>query len=128
MAGFFTGHIDLVFRAPTSGSSKWYVADYKSNRIDPYNNKKYPLSNFTEPHMAHEMAHHNYHLQYVLYSLALHRYLRSRISDYRYEKHFGGAYYLFFRGMVGKAGYGSYFRKPPKQLIDCLDDLFSGKR
>jgi exodeoxyribonuclease V beta subunit len=71
------------------------------------------------------MAHHNYHLQYVLYSLALHRYLRIRISNYEYESHFGGAYYLFFRGMVGQAGYGSYFRRPPKKLIDRLDSLFS---
>ncbi len=125
MSGFFTGHIDLVFRAPVDGIDKWFVADYKSNRLDPNKNKKYPLSNFTEPHMAVEMGHHNYHLQYVLYSLALHRYLRSRISDYSYESHFGGAYYLFFRGMVGEAGFGSYFRRPPKRLIDRLDVLFS---
>jgi exodeoxyribonuclease V beta subunit len=125
MSGFFTGHIDLVFRAPVEGTERWFVADYKSNRLDPNKSKHYPLSNFTEPHMAHEMAHHNYHLQYVLYSLALHRYLRIRISNYEYESHFGGAYYLFFRGMVGQAGYGSYFRRPPKKLIDRLDSLFS---
>lgn len=30
---------------------------------------------------------------------ALHRYLRHRIADYDYERHFGGVIYLFLRGV-----------------------------
>lgn len=30
---------------------------------------------------------------------ALHRYLRHRIADYDYDRHFGGVIYLFLRGV-----------------------------
>ncbi|VEB54653.1 exonuclease V subunit [Salmonella enterica subsp. enterica] len=30
------------------------------------------------------------------YTLALHRYLRHRMANYDYERHFGGVIYLFF--------------------------------
>ncbi len=45
------------------------------------------------------MQAHRYDLQYQLYTLALHRYLRHRIADYDYEHHFGGVIYLFLRGV-----------------------------
>ena len=77
------------------------------------------------------MRHHNYHLQYHLYVVAAHRYLRSRLgAAYDYERDFGGAYYLFLRGMQGatarRAGVqelapGVYFDRPPKAFIEALD-------
>ena len=45
------------------------------------------------------MAQHGYHLQYLLYVTALHRLLRIRLPDYDYDRHIGGAFYLFLRGM-----------------------------
>ncbi len=45
---------------------------------------------------------HRYDLQYQLYTLALHRYLRHRMADYGYEPHFGGVIYLFLRGVDGQ--------------------------
>ncbi len=45
------------------------------------------------------MIDHRYDLQYQLYSLALHRYLKQRLPNYDYETHFGGVYYLFLRGI-----------------------------
>ena len=47
------------------------------------------------------MDEHHYYLQACLYSVAAHRFLRSRIPDYVLERDFGGAWYLFFRGMLG---------------------------
>lgn len=38
---------------------------------------------------------------------ALHRYLRHRLADYDYDRHFGGVIYLFLRGMDGQEGRGS---------------------
>jgi exodeoxyribonuclease V beta subunit len=46
---------------------------------------------------------------------------------YDYDRHIGGAVYLFLRGLNGPAG-GMHFDKPPKILIEALDVLFVGKR
>ncbi|MGK0347360.1 MAG: exodeoxyribonuclease V beta subunit, partial [Myxococcota bacterium] len=96
LAGFMTGSIDLVFRDPGE-DGRWYVADYKSNRIDPLATRRYPIEHFALEPMRYEMEQHHYYLQYHLYTLALHRYLRWRIPDYDYDTHIGGVYYLFFR-------------------------------
>ncbi|MEG9293996.1 exodeoxyribonuclease V subunit beta [Klebsiella pneumoniae] len=59
---------------------------------------------YTRPAMEQAMRAHRYDLQYQLYSLALHRYLRHRLADYDYDRHFGGVIYLFLRGMDGQEG------------------------
>jgi exodeoxyribonuclease V beta subunit len=53
--------------------------------------------------MAAEMLHAHYPLQALLYSVALHRFLRWRQPGYDPERHLGGALYLFIRGMCGAA-------------------------
>lgn len=133
LAGFMTGSIDLVFRAPGS-NGKWFVADYKSNRIDPHATRRYPIEHFGLTPMRYEMEQHHYYLQYHLYTLALHRYLRWRIPDYDYDTHVGGVYYLFFRGMVGAgtpagpdAVSGSFFDRPPADVIHALDAAFEAQ-
>ena len=40
-------------------------------------------------------------LQALLYTVALHRYLRWRLPRYDPERHLGGVLYLFLRGMIG---------------------------
>ena len=40
------------------------------------------------------MASQAYHLQALLYTLALHRHLARRVASYAYETHFGGVFYL----------------------------------
>jgi exodeoxyribonuclease V beta subunit len=133
LAGFMTGSIDLVFRDPGE-DGRWYVADYKSNRIDPLATRRYPIEHFALEPMRYEMEQHHYYLQYHLYTLALHRYLRWRIPDYDYDTHIGGVYYLFFRGMVGPetpsdggtVG-GSFFDRPPADVIHALDAAFDAK-
>ena len=65
-------------------------------------------------HLVSAMAHHQYFLQYHLYSVALHRYLAARLPDYDFERHFGGVYYLFLRGMAPahRASPGRVLRSP----------------
>lgn len=65
-----------------------------------------------------------YDLQYLLYTLALHRYLRRRLRGYDYDRHFGGVYYLFLRGMRPETGptCGIYFDRPDVDLIEALDE------
>ena len=131
LAGFMTGSIDLVFRAPTPAGERWFIADYKSNRLDPHRTGRLPVQHYFQPGLRHEMEHHHYYVQYHLYALALHRYLRWRLGDrYSYDD-FGGVYYLFLRGMQGAATpaeddrvHGVFFDRPPEEVVAALDLLF----
>ncbi|MEO8161901.1 MAG: PD-(D/E)XK nuclease family protein, partial [Arenimonas sp.] len=86
LEGLLTGRIDLVYEA----GGRFYVLDYKSNQLPDY-----------EPQtLARAVRDSEYDLQYVLYTLALHRWLRFRLgSDYDIATHLGGVRYLFCRGL-----------------------------
>ncbi len=113
VCGFMKGFIDLVFEV----DGCFYLADYKSNWLgdDP--------SAYSGDCLVQVMAHETYYLQYLFYTLALHRYLSLRLPDYDYDQHFGGAFYLFVRGMnpVTGSASGVYWDKPSKQLIEAMD-------
>jgi exodeoxyribonuclease V beta subunit len=63
-----------------------------------------------------------YILQYTIYTLALDQYLRLRMAGYRYEKHFGGVYYIFLRGVDPEIGpdFGIYRDVPSPDLMGAL--------
>jgi exodeoxyribonuclease V beta subunit len=111
--GMVNGVIDLVFEH----GGRFYIADYKSNflggRLDDYSSERLQAAVFER----------RYDLQYLLYTLALHRYLRARLAGYDYERHFGGVYYLFLRGMRPETGaqYGVYRARPELALVEGLD-------
>jgi len=44
-----------------------------------------------------------------------------RLPDYCYEDHFGGAFYLFLRGMNEKGREGIFFDRPDGSTIEELD-------
>ncbi|MFU0867075.1 exodeoxyribonuclease V subunit beta [Kluyvera ascorbata] len=116
--GMLKGFIDLVFRH----DGRYYLLDYKSNWLGESGEA------YTQEAMAEAMRSHRYDLQYQLYSLALHRYLRHRIADYDYERHFGGVIYLFLRGVDGEAGQqGIFATRPDPALIMAMDALFAGE-
>ncbi|MFW0758297.1 exodeoxyribonuclease V subunit beta [Pseudomonas sp. H11T01] len=114
--GMFKGFIDLTFEH----EGRYYVADYKSNWLGVDD-----LA-YTEQAMEQSILDNRYDLQYVLYLLALHRQLKVRLADYDYDRHMGGALYLFLRGTQA-ASQGVYFTRPPRELIERLDRLFQGK-
>jgi exodeoxyribonuclease V beta subunit len=112
--GMLKGFIDLVFEH----EGRYYVADYKSNWLGPDD------SAYTSARMRAQILHSRYELQYVLYLFALHRLLKVRLPDYDYDRHVGGAVYLFLRG--GRApGQGLHVERPPRELIEALDELFA---
>jgi exodeoxyribonuclease V beta subunit len=76
--------------------------------------------------MENAILDNRYDLQYVLYLLALHRQLKARLVDYDYDRHMGGAVYLFVRGSRA-ASQGAWFTRPPRVLIEGLDLLFQGR-
>lgn len=115
--GMLKGFIDLVFRH----QGRYYLLDYKSNWLGE------DSSAYTQQAMASAMQAHRYDLQYQLYTLALHRYLRHRIADYDYERHFGGVIYLFLRGVDREnPQQGIYATRPDGELIALMDELFAG--
>lgn len=113
--GMLKGFIDLVFR----WQGRYYLLDYKSNWLGE------DASAYTQEAMATAMGEHRYDLQYQLYTLALHRYLRHRIADYDYQTHFGGVLYLFLRGVEpGKPQQGIFHCRPELALVEAMDALF----
>ncbi|MGB0866788.1 MAG: 3'-5' exonuclease, partial [Granulosicoccaceae bacterium] len=117
--GYLTGFIDLIFRV----DNRYYVLDYKSNHLG------YSSDEYRHEALRVAMREHRYDLQYLIYTVALHRYLATRIPDYSYSKHMGGSFYLFLRGMRIDAddGPGIFYDKPPLALVEALDDLFAGQ-
>ena len=75
--------------------------------------------------MKEAMAKHLYSLQYLLYSVAINRYLSLRVNNYSYTEHFGGVIYVFLRGVSGTEGEktGFYRVLPPEALIEELTQL-----
>lgn len=117
LQGMLKGFIDLTFEH----QGRYYIADYKSNHLGD------KFSDYSESAMAQAINSHRYNLQYILYTLALHRYLRLRLPGYDYQQHLGGCYYLFLRGMSPEhPGSGVFFDKPPQALIEQLNSLFNG--
>jgi exodeoxyribonuclease V beta subunit len=115
--GYLKGYIDLV----VVHDGRFYVIDYKTNHLG---NRR---DDYAREHLPEAMAESHYYLQYHLYALALHRYLGQRRPGYSYDAHFGGAYYLFLKGMDPASGpdYGIFFERPPRERIERLSALFA---
>ena len=124
--GFLTGSLDLVLRLP---GGRFAIADHKTNWLAP------PGETLTAWHhrpaaLAAEMDHSHYGLQALLYTVALHRYLRWRLRGYDPDEHLAGVLYLFLRGMTGPevprvngAPCGVFAWRPPGALVTALSDV-----
>jgi len=120
LKGMMHGFIDLVFEQ----NGKYYVCDYKSSHLGD------DFTDYNHQALRHNIENNYYDLQYLIYSLALHRYLQQNVPDYNAEQHFGGIYYLYLRGMINDEQYrgaGVYFRKILLDELTALDRLFLGK-
>ncbi len=117
VSGMLKGFIDLIFEH----EGRYYVLDWKSNWLGEH------VSDYTPENLHLAIMDHRYDLQYLIYTLALHRYLQSRIVDYDYERHIGGVYYLFLRGIEAEGQHGIYSVRPPLALIEGLDRLMKGE-
>ncbi|MEP6634206.1 MAG: 3'-5' exonuclease, partial [Luteimonas sp.] len=111
LAGLLNGKIDLTYRH----QGRVYVLDYKSNH----------LSDYDQATLSRTMTASEYDLQALLYTLAVHRWMRLRMgADYDYERDFGGVRYVFCRGLdVAEPGRGVFIPQFPKALIEAVDAL-----
>jgi exodeoxyribonuclease V beta subunit len=109
--GYLQGFIDLIFQF----EKKFYILDWKSNWLGN------AVEDYHLTAMRREMSERLYPLQYHLYTLALHQYLALRLPGYDYEKHFGGVFYLFVRGLdPARPEFGVYRDRPSAGLIEKL--------
>ncbi len=121
LEGYLKGYIDVVFEQ----DRRYYVLDWKSNHLG------FTPADYGPAALRRAMAEHGYHLQYLLYALAVDRYLKHRLPGYRHDAHFGGVFYLFVRGMrpdwVNADGTpaGVFHHRPSAATLARLDALFA---
>ena len=112
-AGYLKGVIDLVFEH----GGHYYIVDWKSNHLG------WERDDYRAPALATAMVEHGYHLQLLLYALALDRYLGTRVPGYDHAAHFGGVYYVFLRGVRARwaeadgAPAGVHFDRPSRATL-----------
>lgn len=118
LRGFLKGFIDLVFEH----DGRFYVVDYKSNHLGP------SPEDYRAEALVRAMTHHDYVLQYHLYVVAVHRWLLRRLRGYDYDRHFGGVYYLFLRGMSpDHPTRGVFADRPPRERTEALSRALEGE-
>jgi exodeoxyribonuclease V beta subunit len=122
LTGYLKGYIDLVFEH----AGRYWVLDWKTNTLGG------TLSAYAPAALEAAMKQHGYHLQHLLYTVALHRYLRHTLPGYDYDQHVGGTLYLFVRGV--RPGWrtegvptGVFRHRAPKAIIESLDALLTGE-
>jgi exodeoxyribonuclease V beta subunit len=117
--GHLKGAIDLVFKA----NEQYFILDYKSNFLGE------SIEDYQLDALQQVMDEHRYDVQYLIYTLAIHRFLKHRLgAAYCYERDYGGVYYLFLRGLdfdKPASGTGVLFVKPERALIESLDEEVS---
>jgi exodeoxyribonuclease V beta subunit len=122
LRGFVKGFIDMI----VEHDARFWIVDWKSNHLGD------SAADYGVPAMEAAMASHAYHLQALLYIVALHRYLRTRVAGYTYETHIGGYLYLFVRGVrpasrdAHGVPTGVHARRPSVDLVNALDALMQG--
>jgi exodeoxyribonuclease V beta subunit len=114
--GVVHGFIDLI----VNHAGRFYLGDYKSNWLGP------DASAYASALLLPTLRSEGYTLQALIYTLALHRYLRLRIADYAYERHYGGMWFFFLRGLSATdPTQGVVLLRPDLRVIEALDAYFS---
>ena len=117
LPGFMNGYIDLVFEI----EDRFWIVDYKSHHLGN------SIEDYRTSILETVMARERYALQYLIYTLAVHRFLKQKLDNYEYDRHFGGVYYLFVRGMDPRfKDNGVFFDRPSLSLIQDLEELVVG--
>ena len=114
--GFFNGSIDLFFQH----GGKFYIIDWKTNKLSS-------IKRYSETLLPCAMADSCYYLQYMIYTTALFKYLRERMSNYTderelYDSCFGGIRYIFLRGTYEK-GHGVFSDRLSYEDLKKLEEI-----
>lgn len=128
--GHLSGSIDVVLRHHgPDGTGRYVVIDHKSNWLGVAG-EELSAWHYRPSALADAMVRAHYPLQALLYSVALHRYLRWRLPDHDPERDLGGVLYLFLRGMTGAdvprvdgQPCGVFSWRPPAAMVVALSDV-----
>ena len=122
LQGYLRGFIDMVFEH----EGRYFVLDWKSNHLG------WSAAHYARPNLEQAMQREGYHLQALIYSVAVHRLLQRRLEHYEPNTHWGGVVYLFIRGVrpswhdtQGQAT-GVYFERPDPQVLNQLSTYLGG--
>jgi exodeoxyribonuclease V beta subunit len=125
LRGYLTGTIDLVARI----DGGFCLMDYKSNRLAAAGEPLTAWHHRPEA-LVEEMQRSHYALQAMLYTVALHRYLRWRVPGYDVERDRLAVLYLFLRGLTGEdtprvdgMPCGVFAWQPSPALVCALSDV-----
>lgn len=135
-SGFLLGFMDVCFLH----NGKYWVLDYKTNGLTDYTSATHfipmhtslrsgpawkPGNHFSNL-IVESMAEHHYYLQYLLYLVALKRYLQSRLKIADATDLIGGSVYYYVRGIYtehAKPGDGLFIDDRCQKLVSELDKL-----
>ena len=81
------GFIDLLFRV----DGKYYILDWKTNMASD--------NDYSQESIRKMMDDSDYCLQYKIYTVAVIKWLQKYHKGFDHQKHFGGVFYLFVRGI-----------------------------
>ena len=133
IAGLMTGSLDAVLRHTENGETRFAVVDFKSNKLS-FQGNPLDIRAYGYDSMVRSMTLHHYPLQALIYCVALHRFLLTRLDDYEIDKHLVGAGYLFIRGMVGSdtpqvngRRNGVFVWRPSSDTVLAVDSLLGGR-
>jgi exodeoxyribonuclease V beta subunit len=117
--GFLHGFVDLFFEY----DNKYWILDYKTNSLNDYKSTL-NAKDIGNPLVIVNASNH-YYLQYLLYLVAIKRYLQVSLGIKNASNLIGGAIYYYVRGLFvdNVSQEGIYIDKKCQNLIDELDKL-----
>ncbi len=131
LVGLMNGSIDALLRVQVGEEEKFFITDYKTNRLDR-DGVDTMIDGYSRDSMLEEMEHHDYPLQALIYGVGVYRFLRWARPDIDADAAIAGFSYFFVRGMVGSETpidgqhrHGVFSWEAPVGLWPALSDLFS---
>lgn len=115
LEGIMNGKVDLFFEH----GGRYYILDWKSNYLGN------DLQDYSPAALAAAMNANNYHLQYLIYTVAVKKYLESRLGQFDYATQFGGVIYVFVRGVRAGRDTGIFTHKPAAEKIAALERIIT---
>jgi exodeoxyribonuclease V beta subunit len=97
--GLLNGFVDLLYR----WQGRYFIVDWKSNAL---------AGGYAPAEILASMEEHEYTLQYRIYALALAAWLGRCLPDFSPDRHLGGVYYLYVRGLNGADASAGVFHQP----------------
>lgn len=131
LVGLMNGSIDALLRVHIGDEQKFFVTDYKTNRLDR-DGVDTMIDGYSRDSMLEEMGHHDYPLQALIYGVSVYRFLRWARPDIDADAAIAGFAYFFVRGMVGEETpiqgedrHGIFTWDAPAGIWSALSELFS---